>query len=176
MTNQFRDIFDSGAIGQVVQDYEIVTDPSVVPVAEPPRRVRVHVRDKLKDKLDELVAQGVITPVTAPTAWVSNLVVVDKPSGDIRLCMDPNVLNQAIRREHYPTPTLDEVTSRLSNAKVFSVVDASRALWQIGLSESSANLCCFHTPFGRYRWERLRPPVWNPVSPGSMAAHHARFS
>ena len=119
VTARFREVFDTTSVGEVIHNYEIKTDPSVPPVAEAPRRVRVHVRDKLKDKLDELVGLGVITPVTAPTAWVSNLVLVDKPSGDIRLCLDPKGLNQAVRREHYQTPTLDEVTSRLSDAKVF---------------------------------------------------------
>ena len=166
---EYQDVFDTTSIGCVLKDYVIVTDPTVRPVADPPRRVRVHVRDKLKAKLADLTHQGLITPVTSPTPWVSNLVVVDKPSGDIRICLDPQSLNDAVLREHYPTPTLDEVTSRLSNAKVFSVVDASRAFWQIGLSEASANLCCFHTPFGRFRWEVLpygiksAPEVWQRV-------------
>ena len=166
---EYQDVFDTASIGNVLSDYVIVTDPNVRPVADPPRRVRVHVRDKLKAKLDDLTQHGLITPVTGPTPWVSNLVVVDKPSGDIRLCLDPKSLNQAVLREHYPTPTIDEVTSRLSDAKVFSVVDASRAFWQVGLSKASADLCCFHTPLGRYRWERLpygiksAPEVWQRI-------------
>ena len=164
--NDFQQVFDSSKPGRVVTEYSIVTDPQIPPVAEPPRRVRVHVRDRLKSKLDSLLAQGLISPVTEPTPWVSNLVIVDKPNGDLRLCLDPKSLNKAIQREHYPTPTLDEVTTRLSEAKVFSVVDASQAFWQIGLTDASARLCTFHTPFGRFRWEVLpygvksAPEVW----------------
>ena len=152
---EFKQVFDTAKPGRVVDGHTIVTDPQVAPVAEPPRRVRVHVRDRLKHKLDELVAQKLISPVTEPTPWVSNLVIVDKPGGDIRMCLDPKTLNRAVQREHYPTPTVDEVTTRLSDARVFSVVDASQAFWQIGLSDASARLCTFHTPFGRYRWEVL---------------------
>ena len=131
----------------MLSDYAIVTDPTVGPVTDPPRRVRVYVRDKLKAMLDDMTKHGLITPVTTPTQWVSNLVVVDKPSGDIRLCLDPKSINEAVLREHYPTPTLDEVTSRLSGVKVFSVVDASRAFWQVRLSDASASLCCFKGTF-----------------------------
>ena len=38
--------------------------------------------------------------------------------------MDPRDLNQAIRREHYQMPTIEEVATRLRNAKTFTVVDA----------------------------------------------------
>ena len=151
----YKDVFDRSQVGLVADDYEIVIDPSAIPVVEAPHRVRVHMRERLKSKLDELEAMGIITPITEPTEWVSNPVIVDKPSGDIRLCIDPRHLNRAVRREHYPTPTVDEVTSRLTGAKVFSMVDASCAFWQIGLSAKSARLCCFHTPFGRYIWRRL---------------------
>ena len=163
---EFEQVFDASKPGRVIDEYSIVTDPQISPVAEAPRRVRVHVRDRLKSKVDDLVAQGLISPVTEPTPWVSNLVIVDKPNGDLRLCLDPKSLNKAIQREHYPTPTLDEVSTRLSEAKVFSVVDASQAFWQIGLTDESARLCTFHTPFGRYRWEVLpygiksAPEVW----------------
>ena len=163
---QYRDVFDKKRVGLIVDNYDIVTDPTVVPVVEPPRRVRIHVRDKLKKKLDELEAQGVVSPIVEPTVWVSHPVIVDKPSGDIRLCIDPRHLNKAVRREHYPTPTVDEVTARMSDAKVYSVLDAANAFWQIGLSDASARLCCFHTPFGRYIWNRLpygvksSPEIW----------------
>ena len=70
---EYQDVFDTASIGNVLSDYVIVTDPNVRPVADPPRRVRVHVRDKLKAKLDDLTQHGLITPVTGPTPWVSNL-------------------------------------------------------------------------------------------------------
>ena len=115
---QYRDVFDKQRVGLVVDNYDLVTDPTVVPTVEPPRRVRIHVRDQLKKKLDELEAQGIVSPIVEPTEWVSHPVIVHKASGDIRLCIDPRHLNKAVRREHYPTPTVDEVTARMSNAKV----------------------------------------------------------
>ena len=40
-------------------------------------------------------------PVTDATDLVSSIVVVQKPNGQIRLCLDPKDLNVAIRREYY---------------------------------------------------------------------------
>ena len=56
---EFEQMVDTATPGWVVQGHTIVTDPQVAPMAEPPRRVRVHVRDRLKCKLDELTAQKV---------------------------------------------------------------------------------------------------------------------
>jgi hypothetical protein len=51
--------------------------------------------------------------------------------------------------------TIEEVVSRLSGATVFSTLDAASGFWQIQLDEESANLTCFNTPFGRYKFNRL---------------------
>lgn len=91
-------------------EYHIVTDDSV-----PPRRVPVALRDHIKEKLDEMVASGILAPVTEPTEWVSSMLVIVKPN-NLRICLDPSDLNKAICREHYQMPTVEEVATRLSQA------------------------------------------------------------
>ena len=63
--------------------------------------------------------------------------------------------NQAVMREQYPLPTLEELTLMLSDAKYFSVLDATSGYWQIKLDEDSSLLTTFNTPFGRYRFTRM---------------------
>ena len=101
-----------------------------------------------------LVAQNVITPVKEPTKWINSMVAVRKP-GKLRLCIDPKDLNKAIRRPHYPLPTTEDIFPKLTNAKVFSVLDAQKGFWQIELDESSSFLTIFWTSFGRCRWLRM---------------------
>jgi len=71
----------------------------------------------------------IIDKVTIPTDWVSSLVVVQKTNKKLRLCLDPRDLNKAIKRSHYPMPTLESITSDLNNAKVFSTFDAKNGYW-----------------------------------------------
>ena len=97
---------------------------------------------------------GHITKVTEPTDWVSSMVTVVKGQS-LRICIDPRDLNQAIRREHYPIPTVEEVTASMPGAKVFSVIDAKSGFLQIKLDYESSLLTMFNTPVGRYRWLRL---------------------
>ena len=95
-----------------------------------------------------------ITKVTEPTNWVSSLVVVMK--GDkLRLYIDPKDFNKAIRREHYPIPTTEEVLAGMPGVKRFSVLDAKSGFLLIKLDYESSLLTTFNTPIGRYRWLRL---------------------
>jgi len=91
----------------------------------------------------------VICKVTQPTEWVSSLMFKREPN-KLRISLDLKYLNEAIMREHYPLPTLEDVTADLKNAKVFIVVDAKFGFWQIRLDEKNSFFTTFNTPFGRY--------------------------
>ena len=102
-----------------------------------------------------MVNQGLIAKVDEPTDWVSSFVVAPKKSGDIRICLAPQDLNKAIKRQHYKLPTREEIMANFAGARVYSKLDASQGFYQIKLSEKSSYLTTFITPFGRYRYLRL---------------------
>ena len=108
---EYADVFHG--LGRLKDSYSIQIDDSIRPVVHSPRRVPVPMRNKVHEKLEHLVNEGVITPVTDATDWVSSMVVVQKPNGQIRLCLDPKNLNVAIKREYHPMPTIEEVSTRL---------------------------------------------------------------
>ena len=78
----------------------------------------------MEKKLDELLAYGIIEEVPeGPTSWVSPLVVVPKPDGDVRISVDMRCANQAIIRERQPIPTVEKVLQDLNGSTVFRRVD-----------------------------------------------------
>ena len=78
-----------------------------------------------------------------------------KPNGKLRICIDPQPLNAALKREHYRLPVLDDVLPELKDAKIFSKLDVKEAYWHVRLDEASSKLTTMITPFGRYMWKRL---------------------
>ena len=96
---KYKDVFDG--IGEMEGVLHLETDPAVKPVISPPRRVAVALKEPFKKKLQHLTSQGMISKVEEPTPWVSSPVIVKKPSGDIRLCIDPFHLNLALKRSHF---------------------------------------------------------------------------
>ena len=121
----------------------------------PSRRVPFTIKPKLESELDRLVSLDVLAPVEEPTDWVSNLVITTKPSGDLRICLDPKQLNLALKRERYPLPVMEDVLPSLAKAKVFTKVGARNGYWHVLLDNESSKLTTLDTPFGRYRWKRL---------------------
>ena len=136
-------------------DHYIKIDPTVAPVQHAPCRVPVALRDRLHTELLHLQEQGIIIPVTEPTEWISSMVVVPKKDGRLCVCLDPKDLNRAVMREHYPLPTIEDISSRLAGAQVFTILDMKQGFWHIKLDEQSSLLTTFNTPFGCYRWARL---------------------
>ena len=155
-----KDVFSG--LGRLPGEYKIQIDKNIKPVQNNPRRVPLPLKMELKQKLEELVEQGVIAWVTEPTPWISNIVVIRKPH-KLRICIDPYHLNKAIQRNHDPTPTVEEIATKMSKARLFSVVDAKDGFLQVALDESSSYLITCWTPFGRIRW--LRMPFGNSSAP-----------
>ena len=78
-----------------------------------------------------------------------------KKNGNVQLCVDPKPLNQALKRNHYPLPTIEDVLPELTNARCFTVLDAKNGSWHVSLDEESSYTTTFGTPSGRYRWLRM---------------------
>ena len=71
---------------------------------------------------------------------VSPIVIVPKPSGDIRLCVDMRRANEAIIRERHPIPTIDEVLQSMNGSTVFSKIDLKWGFHQLELEEDSRKI------------------------------------
>ena len=165
LLEEYADVFEG--LGKLDGKYGIVTDKSMKPVVHPPRRLPVAMTEHVQRKLEEMTADDVIAKVDQPTDWVSSMLVVSKPpseaSGEMKILIMKNV---AIKQEHFPMPTVEEIATRLNGAKLFSVFDASNGFQQVELDEESSMLTTFNTPFGRYRWKRMpfginsAPEVW----------------
>ncbi|XP_034092513.1 uncharacterized protein K02A2.6-like [Gymnodraco acuticeps] len=149
---EYSDVFTGD--GCLEGEYKIEIDERVEPVKLPKRRVPVAMMTPLKLELQDLQRREIITPVEKSTDWISSLVTVQKPNGKPRICIDPRPLNKALKRSHFPLPTIDDILPDLSRAKVFTVCDVKHGFWHVKLEESSY-LTTFATPFGRFRWLKM---------------------
>jgi len=101
----------------------LVLKENVNPVINTARRVPLSIKDKLKSTLDHLVKIKVIATVNEPFDWISNLGRVEKPNKKLRICLDPQDLNRALKTAKYPIPTLKEIIPKLKGKKCFTVID-----------------------------------------------------
>lgn len=148
-----RDVFEG--LGCFEKNYKIELKEGAVPVVKPPRRVAISLLDPLKKVLEDQVKRDIIEKADGPAEWVSNLVIVEKPNKQLRICLDPQELNAVIKSENYTIPTLEDLSISLANKNIFTVLDIKDGYYQIKLHRETIPLFTFNSPFGCYRFKRL---------------------
>ncbi len=154
LLREYTHLFDG--IG-TLKNFEVKLhiDENVPPVAQPPRRIPFHMRQKVSEALEQLERNGIIEKVVDATPWVSPLVVIPKKDGDVRLCVDMRMPNKAIQRERHPTPTVDDLILKLNGATVFTKLDLRSGYHQLSLAEESRHITTFATHKGLHRYKKL---------------------
>ena len=76
LLDEYKDAFEG--LRHIPGEYHIVTDDAVSPLVHPPRPCTSGLGNQNKEKLSEMVASEIITPVTEPNRWVSSMFVVVK--------------------------------------------------------------------------------------------------
>ncbi len=142
-------------LGCIPGEYKITLKEGSKPFAiTTPRKIPFPLRKTVKEKLMKMVDDGVITPITEPTDWVSPMSIASR-KGKIRLCIDLTRLNRNVKREIFPIPPIEESLAKPRGAKIFSKIDANSGFHQCNLAEESKKLTTFLTPFGRFYFNKL---------------------
>lgn len=134
-----------------LEDHEI----NLKPGSEPPyvknyKPMSAQESDVLWKYIQEHLGKGWIRPstshVSAPT------LVVRKPSGGLRVCVDYRALNAITEKNRYPIPNINETLTRLNKAKIFTKLDVVAAFNKIRIKEGHEHLTSFNTRFGQYEY------------------------
>ena len=143
-------------LGTLQDDYEIqVKQDAQLFSLDTARNILLPLRVKLKQELDAMVAHGVTSKVQQPNPWCTGMVVVKKKNGGVRICINLKPLNQYVLREHHLLLKVDDILGQLTEATVFSKLDANSGFWQVPLAEKSWLFITFITPFRRYCYNNL---------------------
>ena len=129
-------------------------DDSVRPCLQPYRRVPIALEEPVTAELSRMKREGIIAKIDA-SPWVSNMVVVRKPDGGVRICCDMSLANQAVIADRFPLPTLEELTTDFAGATYFSKLDLKWGYLQVKLHRDARDLTGMITLRGLYRWTRM---------------------
>ncbi|GJV12465.1 reverse transcriptase domain-containing protein [Tanacetum coccineum] len=112
--------------------YLIADSPWVSPIHCVPKKGGITV---ITNENDELV------PTRTVTGW--------------RVCIDSRKLNEAIAKDHFPFPFMDQMLERLTGNKYLCFLNGFSGYFQISIDPMDQEKTTFTCPFGTYSYRRM---------------------
>ncbi|GFX66251.1 transposon Tf2-9 polyprotein [Trichonephila clavipes] len=124
-----------------------------LPVAVPPYRMNPSKKEILKQEIDRLLSEGIIEECESP--YASPVVLIPKPNGTFRLCIDYRKLNEITVADTYPLPRMDDLLHQAKLTPFMSTLDLRAGYHQVKVHVEDQDKTAFVCPFGTYRFLRM---------------------
>jgi hypothetical protein len=102
-------------------DHRIILKQGAQPVAVQPYLYPTAHKDELERQCAAMIEQGIVHRSDSP--FSSPVLLVKKPDGSWRFCVDYRALNAVTIKDAFPIPVVDELLDELHGARFFSKLD-----------------------------------------------------
>ncbi len=107
----------------------------------------------IEDQIQIMLEENIIKPSSSP--WAAPVVIVKKPCGDHRFCIDYRGLNHLTLKDSYPLPRVDESLDFLARGKFLTTLDLARGYWQVSVEKQSRPKTVFVSHCGLFQFKVL---------------------
>jgi len=144
----------SGHLGSIkATEHRIELKPGSKPVRLNPYRMGPRTRKLINTQVDRMLKLEVIEP--SQIEWASPVVLIPKPDGSPRFCIDYRQLNERTVRDSYLLPRMDDCLDSLRDPQFFSTLDCKAGYWKIFIAEEDKPKTAFTCHCGTYQCTRL---------------------
>jgi hypothetical protein len=154
LLQEYADVFawsyeDMSGLDTNIVVHKIPLEEGCKPVKQKLRRAHPDVWIKVKAELEKQWNADFLGVVKYPQ-WVSNIVVVPKKEGKIRVCVDFWNLNKASPKDDFPLPHIDVLVDNAARSSTYSFMDGFSGYNQIKMAPEDKAKTTFVTPWGTY--------------------------
>merc|ERR1711893_344723 len=128
-------------LGRTTLEVHRIPTGDAKPVRLPPRRAPMHLTGDLAEQIEQLKAADCVED--CKSNWAFPLVIVPKPDGRKRICVDYRKLNALTVPDGHALPRLDDCLDQLRGAKVYSTLDMTMGYHQVIVAEEDRDKTAF---------------------------------
>jgi hypothetical protein len=141
-------------IPREVIEHKLGIDPSYKLIKQKERRYTTEKRETIWQEVNKLLEVRFIRLVDYPS-WLANHVLVEKPYGSWRMCIDYTNLNKVCPKDEYPLPRICQIVDSTSSCELLSFMDAYSGYHLINLVIDDKEKIAFITPFGIFCYTKM---------------------
>ena len=134
---------------KIYHDVELIDGSK--PVKQHPYRMNPVKQQILRDEVQYLLDNDFIEP--SQSEWSSPCILVPKPDGTFRMCLDYRKVNSVTKTDTFPIPRINDCIDNIGQAKYVTKFDLLKGFWQIPLTNRAKEISAFVTPDGLYQYK-----------------------
>lgn len=110
---------------------------------------------RVNNALKPLIQNNYVSELETPSKWLTPLMLVKKPSGIDRVCLDLRGLNGLVQQDNYPIPNILTLTDPIRNKRIFTKLDLKDAFFRIPLNYNDRCKTAFKVGTKMYQFNVL---------------------
>lgn len=152
LIEKYRHLFTSSdnPIRQTHVAEHVIDTGDSRPIHQHPYRHSPFERQQIEQQVEEMLRDGIIRESHSP--WSSPVVLVKKPNGTWRFCVDFRRVNEVTKKDVHPLPRIDDILDVLQGSKYFTTLDLTSGYWQVGIKEEDKQKTAFACGPGLYEF------------------------
>jgi hypothetical protein len=125
----------------------------VEPIRQKTRSFPFAYQAEFKAMINDMLTAGIIEESHSP--WSSPVRLVKKKDGFLRATVDDRKLNNVTIKDAYPIPRIDNMLSKLAQARIFTTLDLASGYYQVKMDTESKKYTAFSCDYGFFEYNTM---------------------
>ncbi|GKA04372.1 reverse transcriptase domain-containing protein [Tanacetum coccineum] len=154
-----KDVFawepaDMTGVPKRIIKHSLNVNPADKPIAQKRRTFSEEKKQAITREVSEWLKAGIVRRVKYPT-WISNPVLVQKPDGSWRMCIDFKNLNSSCPKDYYPLPEIESKIEAVMGYPLKCFLDAYKGYHQVQMADEDEEKTAFYTYQGTFFYKKM---------------------